>query len=186
ALGVRQELGRVEPAVGGDRGDERRAPALGGGAEDAPPDAGPVPQRDGEVAQAVAVDAVDPLDDHAVHGPAGQLLGLVAGQLPLEGLHLVAQRLDLLEALAGTVDHLPDGHVEDRGQLPQDGLLLPQALDRAGAGDRLDAAQVRADRTLGHDLDRADVAEGPDVGAAAQLDRVAAGLEDPDHVAVLV
>ena len=43
-----------------------------------------------------------------------------------------------------------------------------------------------ADRALGHDLERADVAERAHVGAAAQLDRVRAGLEHPHDVAVLV
>ena len=54
------------------------------------------------------------------------------------------------------------------------------------AGDRLDAAQVGADRPLAHDLDRADEAERVHVGAAAELDRVLARLEHAHEVAVLV
>ena len=104
----------------------------------------------------------------------------------LSDLDLVAQRLDLVEPLAGAVDDLADGHVEHVGQLGEAALLLAQPLDRAGAGDRLDAAEVGADRRLGHDLHRADVAEGAHVGAAAELDRVPAGLEHADDVAVLV
>ena len=53
------------------------------------------------------------------------------------------------------------------------------------AGDRLDAAQVGADRALADDLDRADVTGGAHVGAAAELDR-RPSLEDTHDVAVLV
>ena len=56
----------------------------------------------------------------------------------------------------------------------------------AEPGDGLDAAEVRADRALGHDLHRADVAEGAYVGAAAELGGVRAGLEHAHDVAVLV
>ena len=56
---------------------------------------------------------------------------------------------------------------------------------RVLAGEGFDAAQVGADRTLAHDLDRADVAGGRHVRATAQLERVA-GLEHSHDVAVLV
>ena len=64
-------------------------------------------------------------------------------------------------------------------------LVALQQAHGVVAGDRLDAAQVGADRRLADDLDQADVAGGAHVRAAAQLDRVA-DLEHPDDVAVLV
>ena len=79
-----------------------------------------------------------------------------------------------------------DRHVQRLGRRRQGGLGVAEPLDRAGAGDGLDPAEVGADRALADDLQRADVAEGAHVGAAAQLGRVRAGLEHPDDVAVLV
>ena len=54
------------------------------------------------------------------------------------------------------------------------------------ARHRLDAAQVRADRPLADDLDRADEPERVDVRPAAQLDRVVPGFEHAHDVAVLL
>ena len=65
-------------------------------------------------------------------------------------------------------------------------LALGHAVEGAGAGDGLDPAGVRADGRLGDDGDGADHAEGADVGAAAQLDRVGPGPDHPDPLAVLV
>ena len=70
----------------------------------------------------------------------------------------------------------------DLGQRP---LVALQQLDRRGAGDRLDAPQVGADRPLADDLHQADVAGRADVRTAAQLDR-RPGLEHADDVAVLL
>ena len=67
-----------------------------------------VAQGEGDVAERVALEAVDALDDDAVDGLGGERRRLVAGRLALERLDLVAQRLDLLEALASAVDHLAD------------------------------------------------------------------------------
>ena len=77
-------------------------------------------------------------------------------------------------------------HAEQARGLGEHVLVVTQPVDRAGAGDRLDATQVRTDRPLAHDLDRTDDAERVHVGAAAQLDRVRAGLEHAHDVAVLV
>ena len=71
------------------------------------------------------------------------------------------------------------------GGLGEHPLVALQERDAGLAGDGLDAAQVRADRALADDLDRADVAGRADVRAAAQLDR-RAGLEHAHDVAVLV
>ena len=185
-LASSSSVGRVEAAVGRDRRDERRATALRRGGEDDGAEPVLVAQRQRDVAQGVALEAVDALDDDAVHRLGRERRRLVAGRLALEHLDLVAQRLDLVEALAGAVDHLADRHVEHLGELGEASLLGAEPLDRAGAGDRLDAAEVGADRRLGHDLHGTDVAERPHVGAAAQLDRVPAGLEHADDVAVLV
>ena len=53
------------------------------------------------------------------------------------------------------------------------------ADERRVAGDRLDAAQVGADRALTDDLDRPDEPQGVDVGAAAQLGESARPLPRP-------
>ena len=64
-------------------------------------------------------------------------------------------------------------------------LVSLQQRHRTGAGDRLDAAQVGADRALADDLDQTDVAGRAHVRAAAQLDR-RSRLEHAHDVAVLV
>ena len=76
--------------------------------------------------------------------------------------------------------------LEQRRGVAQRVLLVADVRERAVAGDRLDATEVRADRALAHDLDRADEAERVHVRAAAQLDRVLPGLEHAHEVAVLV
>jgi hypothetical protein len=67
--------------------------------------------------------------------------------------------------------------------------LAPPALDqlqRPGAGRRLDAADAGGDAGLLDDLEQADVAGGPDVGAAAQLHAEVADLHHPHLFAVLL
>ena len=66
------QLARVEAAVGRDGGDQADAAALGRADDDHGPDAGAVADGDGEVAQVVAVEAVDPGHDDAVDGRGGQ------------------------------------------------------------------------------------------------------------------
>ena len=56
-----------------------------------------------------------------------------------------------------------------------DGLLAAEQRQRALAGDRLDATQVRADRPLRHDLDRPDLAGGARRGCR----RTARGWDRP-------
>ena len=97
--------------------------------------------------------------------------------------------LELLDPGQQAVDRggqLAHAHLQRVGEPAQRDLFVVDALERALAGDRLDAAQVGADRTLAHDLDRADEAERVHVGAAAQLDRVLPRFEHADEVAVLV
>ena len=62
---------------------------------------------------------------------------------------------------------------DDRSSAPPAGAVffLLDVLERAVARDRLDPAQVRSDRALAHDLDRADETERVHVRAAAQLGR---------------
>ena len=175
------------PLSGRDGGHQRRPAALGRGGEHDGPQAVLVAQREREVAEGVSLEAVDSLDHHAVdrlgreRSPAWP-----PAAWRFSALTSSRRARDLLEALAGAVDDLAHGHVEHLGQLGQPPLLLAEPLDRARAGDGLDAAEVGADGRLRHDLHRADVAEGPDVGAAAQLDRVPTRLEHADDVAVLV
>ena len=70
-------------------------------------------------------------------------------------------------------------------RVPEQRFFLLDVLERAVAGDRLDPAQVRADRALAHDLDRADEAERAHVRAAAQL-RGRPRLEHAHDLAVLL
>ena len=97
----------------------------------------------------------------------------------MELLHLALEPLDALRDLVG-------GDPEELGGPPQPGLLGADVGQRGRGRQGLDAPDVGADRALPQHLDRADHAEGVDVGAAAQLDRAVAGLDDPHDVAVLV
>ena len=65
-------------------------------------------------------------------------------------------------------------------------LELAQVVERARAGDRLDAAHALRDAGLAEDLEQADVAGAAHVGAAAELDRLAADRDDAHRVAVLL
>ena len=94
-------------------------PPSGAAAEHHGPDAGLVAQRRrrGRAGRRARAPSTR-LDDDAVDRlrPASAS-ACAAGRLALERLDLVAQRLDLVEPLAGAVDHLADGHVEHLGQL---------------------------------------------------------------------
>ena len=100
-------------------------------------------------------------------------------------MELVLQRADLLGEPFDLLGDLLGRGAQQRADAPQQLLFLLDVLERAVAGDRLDAAQVRADRALAHDLDRADEAERVHVRAAAQLGR-RAGFEHAHDLAVLL
>ncbi len=95
------------------------------------------------------------------------------------------QRLDLVEPALHATDELVGRRPDETGGIGDQLLVALQQTDGVLAGDRLDAAQVGPDGRLADDLDETDVAAARDVGATAQLDRVA-DLEHPDDVAVLV
>ncbi len=112
-------------------------------------------------------------------GRGGQrLLRLEPLELLLEAAHLLGEPLDPLGELLGR-------GAEQRGRAAQQRFLVLDVGERAVAGDRLDAPQVRADRALAHDLDRTDEAERVHVGTAAELGR-RTGFEHADDVAVLL
>ena len=69
----------MQPAVGVDGRDDGDAPAVGRAAEHHGPDAGLVAHGERELAQVVAVEAVDPGDDDAVDGRGDQLVGAARG-----------------------------------------------------------------------------------------------------------
>ena len=117
----------------------------------------------------------------AARSPAPTLasFGLQPSSSSLQRLHLLDEPLDPL-------GHLLGRDAQELAGAAQQLLLFVDVLERALAGDRLDAAQVGADRALAHDLDRADEAERVHVRAAAQLDRVLPRLEHAHEVAVLV
>ena len=94
-------------------------------------------------------------------------------------LALVEQALDALGELLGA-------DAQDRRRALQQVFVVAHAFEAGGPGERLDAAHVGGDGALGHDLDRADHAQGAHVRAAAQLHRSRARFDHPDHVAVLV
>ena len=175
------------PLSGRDRGHERHAAAVRDGCPAPRPGcrAGPAARprgRAGRRGSAPSTSATTMPSTACAH----ERLRLAAGQLLAQRLDLVAQRLRLVEPLGDAVEQLGRRDAHERRGPAELLLLAAQPLDRTGAGDRLDAAEVRADRALGHDLHRADVAERLHVGAAAQLGGVAARLEHPHDVAVLL
>src|SRR5206468_1735945 len=58
-------------------------------------------------------------------------------------------------------------------------LELAQIIERAGAGHGLDAPHALRDAGLAEDLEQPDVASAPHVGAAAELERLAADPARP-------
>ena len=64
------------------------------------------------------------------------------------------------------------GNFQQLGRLAHALVLLGEIGPRRVAGQRLDAAHAGSDRALAHDLEDADIAGAPDMGAAAQLDGI--------------
>ena len=118
--------------------------------------------------------------DELGHG-RGQLAFVHGGQTAVGFLELGQQRVDALRQLVRAC-------VELVGQLGDQGVLAGVELVGALADDGIHTAHAGADRGFGHDVDRADLADVVDVGAAAQL-AAPAVLADGDHahdVAVLL
>ena len=105
------------------------AAAVGLADEHDRPDAVLVADADGEVAQPVAVQAVDPGHDDAVDAPGGQLAGLAGGRLALERLDLVAQGLELGQALLDAGDQLVGGDAQPVGGARPAGPRPAEAVD---------------------------------------------------------
>ena len=105
--------------------------------------------------------------------------------LRLEPLHLVLERAHLFDEPLDLLGHFLRPGAQQVARAAEQLLLLLDVFERAVAGHRLDAPQVRTDRPFAHDLDRADEAERVDVRATAQLDR-RAGVEHAHGVAVLL
>src|SRR5262245_11844658 len=145
-----------------------------------------VARRDRQRAQLRAHEPVVARHDDTVDRGRGEpftdrarLLRALGRELSPQGAYLVVEPSDLVREL-GRRD------AQRRGQVAQLHFLVVDAVERDIAGDRLDAPEVRADRTLTDDLDGADEAERVHVGAAAQLDRVCPSFEDTHEIAVLV
>jgi hypothetical protein len=68
--------------------------------------------------------------------------------------------------------HVFRPHLQGRRRLLQQIGLVADILFGRGTSQRLDAAHARRDRALAHDLEQADVAGAPRVGATAQLDGI--------------
>src|SRR5829696_4003508 len=139
-----------------------------------------------EAPEVARVEPVAPGRDDAV-GRVGRQRRRLGDCLPRPGrLDLVLQRLQLLLQLLDAVGQLRRRDLQRFGGPPQLALLVADAVDSGVAGDRFDPPEVRADRLLAHDLDRADEPERVDVRAATELHRVVAGFEDAHKVAVLL
>src|SRR5581483_11058481 len=76
--------------------------------------------------------------------------------------------------------------LELAAQLVRLARALAQERVRLTRGDGLDAARARTDGALAEDDERADLRRRADVGAAAQLHRPAADVDDAHDVAVLL
>ena len=79
-----------------------------------------------------------------------------------------------------------DRHADQLGHRGESLLRIPEAVQGCHPGQRLKASDVRADRPLTDDLDHPDVAQGGDVGATAELQRVRTSLQHSNCLAVLV
>ena len=82
--------------------------------------------------------------------------------------------------------HLGGLGPQELGRLLQGPLLRPQVVQGGQPGEGEDAPGVGADGALLGDLQRPDRAQGVHVGPAAQLERIAAGLDHPHELAVLL
>ena len=169
-----------EPGLGAVGVDARRSPTI--------PEPSASRVAIASVRSSSGVEPVAPDHDDAV-GRAGRQRRRLRARLlaPVPRAELVLQRLHLRRAAARPARAArPGATCSASASVAQLHLFVVDARERAVAGDRLDPAQVGADRALAHDLDRADEAERVHVRAAAQLDRVLARLEHAHEVAVLV
>ena len=158
---VGDQLAGVEAAVLGDRGHQGDAAALGRAAEHHGPDAGLVAHGDGEVAHLVAgrCRRPGPRRRRRRRRPPARRPGCRAAWRR-SALISSCSALSSPRSFSAASEQLVGRWCRAASAARATSvLLLAEALDRADAGDRLDAAQVRADRPLGHDLHRADVAE---------------------------
>ena len=146
-----------------------------------------VPRRDGEPAQLVVREPVAPRStttpSTAVAASVCASPAVFSAPLGVELLAELAISARSRSTRSGTLGRRRPGAPP---RLAEQRLLVVDVLERAVAGHGLDAAQVRADRALAHDLDRPDEPERVHVRAAAQLDRVLSGFEHAHEVAVLV
>ena len=172
-------------ALGGQR-HQRHPAAVRAAAEDDGLQAAGLAHLVGQLLQLVRRQAVDPGDQPAVDGLVDQGPRL-ARQRRLLGLPEPALDLPQIGQLAlDRRRHLVRGGPEQAGRVGELAFDLAKPGQRGGAGGGEDAAQVGADRSLRDDLERTDLAQPGHVGAAAELERLVAGLHDPDLVAVLL
>ena len=185
--GVGDDLAGVEPTLGIDRRGDGDPFATRRADEHHGLHSGAIAERDGEVADLVAGLRLDPCDEHTVDGSVDEVAGAGLGDLAAQRGDLGLLRPVLVQTLAQALGDVAHRDPEGRRHLGQRALLGPDELDGLEAGDGLETPDVRADRRLGHDLERTDVTEPAlHVGAAAELDRVRTGLQHPHGVAVLV
>ena len=119
-----------------------------------------------------------PLGDEGARELADVLLALLRAAL--------AELLDLLLQRGDARRDVGLGGLEGLGGGAQEAALLLEAVQGLAAGHGLDAAHAGLDRALGEDHERPDLAGAPAVGAAAQLGRVAADVDDAHLVVVLL
>ena len=100
-------------------------------------------------------------------------------------LGALAGGLQGLRRAAGAGERVLRG-AEQLADLAQAVLALAEPVDRGGAGERLDPADVGRARALGGDLEDADLGRVGDVGAAAELAGDAVDLDHPHPLAVFL
>ena len=135
----------------------------------------------------VALKVIGAGDDDTVDGLRRQLRRLTDCDLLLDLRQFVLERGDLRHSGFGHLQELVLVlDAELLGRLRNRLLGLTGEFETGGAGKRLDPANVRTDRPLADDPELANVAQRPNMRAATQFDRVAARLQHPHDIAVLV
>ena len=187
-LGIVDERAGIERRVGRDSRDEcDPGPAGERTSQHHCMHAFLITDRHGEITKTVALQIVDAGDDDTVDGLRRQLRRLTDCDLLLDLREFVLERGDLRHSRFGHLQELVLVlDAELLGRLRNRLLGLTGEFEAGGAGKRLDPANVRTDRPLADDPELANVAQRPNMRAAAQFDRVAARLQHPYNIAVLV
>src|SRR5690606_37729866 len=125
-------------------------------------------------------------DLHARGALAAPLTPAAHRRPQLRVVQFLLQPPDLLLQARHGLGRLRRRRLELLGQGYEMAAFLPQALERARPGERLDAADAGRDAAFRDDREGADLARRAAVGAAAQLEAEARDVDDAHAVAVLL